>query len=202
VLELIELKRELAAAYDRGERGALARMLCSHPAHVGALSEFAAALVATSGYGAEAPTAQTIAVAQRATARAFVAVFPEMVATKPVTGVAAHAVTSLKALRRARGVTLAALARQLSLGVDVVADLEAGLIRAASVPERLVVLLGEQLRASAEQVGQALETQPVLRPAYGRDPSSTQEVQEREFADAVRLSTSMSPEQKTEWLAS
>lgn len=199
---LVELKRELAAADARGERGALAKMLGAHPAHVAALSEFAAALAATSGYESEVPTPQTVAVAQRAAARAFAAVFASAAAAKPQSVVAARAVASLKALRRARGVSLAALARQLSLGVDVVADLEAGLIRVASIPERLVVRLGDQLQSSAEQVRLALETQPVLRPAYGRDPSSSQEVRERDFAEAVRVSTSMSPAEKSEWLAS
>lgn len=207
--ELMELKMELAAAYDRGERGALGRLLGAHPAYVGPLSEFAACLVATSGYETEAPTPQTVAVAQRATARAFAAVFAET-ATAPVTpqrarqaaaSATAQTVASLKALRRARGISLAAFARQLGLGMDVLADLEAGLIRAASIPDRLVQRVGDVLQASAEQVRLALQTQPVLRPAYGRDPSSSQEVTERDFAEAVRVSTSMSVEQKHEWLA-
>lgn len=200
--ELFDLKMQLAAAYDRGERGALSRVLSAHPAHVAALSEFAAALVATSGYETEVPTPQTIAVAQRASARAFAAIFADVSASKPASGVRARAAASLKALRRARGVSLAALARQLGLGVDVLADLEAGIIRAASVPDRLMLRLGELLQTSAEQVRQAVETQPILRPAYGRDPSSSQDVAERDFAEAVRLSTSMSSEQKSEWLAS
>jgi hypothetical protein len=199
--ELIGLKMELAAAGDRGERGALTRVLAEHPGHVVALSEFAAALVATSGYQSEAPTPQTVAVAQRATARAFAAVFADAPVSKPLGGVAARAIASLKALRRARGVSLSALARQLGLGVDVLSDLEAGVIRAASIPDRLTLRLGELLRSSAEQVRQALETQSVLRPAYGRDPSSSQDIPERDFAEAVRMSTSMSAEQKSEWLA-
>lgn len=198
--ELMELKMELAAAYDRGERGALARLVGAHPAQVGALSEFEAALMATSGYETEAPTPQTVAVAQRATARAFAVIFGEAAAAKPASGLGARAVAGLKALRRARGVGLSALARQLGLGMDVLSDLEAGVIRAASVPDRLTARLGELLQTSAEQVRLALETQPVLRPAYGRDPSSSQDIPMRDFSEAVRLSTSMSAEQKREWL--
>jgi hypothetical protein len=200
--ELMELKMALAASYERGERGALGRILSAHPGHVAELSEFAAALVATSGHETEVPTPQTMAVAQRATARAFASVFAQTAAPQPASAIGVRAVASLKALRRARGVSLAGLARQLGLGVDVLADVEAGIIRAASIPDRLTTKLGELLQTSAEQVRRALESQPVVRPAYGRDPSSTQEVAERDFAEAVKLSTSMSAQQKSEWLAS
>jgi transcriptional regulator with XRE-family HTH domain len=198
----MEIKMELTAAYDRGEHGALTRVLKANPVYAAPLSEFAAALVATSGYESETPTPQIMALTQRATARAFASVFADAAVAMPASAVAPRAVASLKALRRARGVSLAALARQLGLGVDVLADVEAGVVRAASIPERFVARLGELLKSSAEQLRQGLETQPVLRPAFGRDPSSTQQVLERDFAEAVRLSTSMSPEQKREWLAS
>lgn len=199
--ELTRLKLELVAAQEQGERGALGRAVMAHPRYVAELAEFAAALRATSSYEHEAPTAQTIAVAQRASARAFAAVFPGPAAASPAGGIGAVAVATLKALRRARGLTLSGVARQLGLGLDVLSDLEAGVLRASTVPDRLTRALGELLQTSAEQVRMALETQPVLRPAFGRDPSSSQEIAKRDFAEAVKLSTSMNAEQKAEWLA-
>jgi hypothetical protein len=51
--ELMQLKRELVAAHERHEAGNLARVLAAHPRHVAELTEFVAALAATSGYEAE-----------------------------------------------------------------------------------------------------------------------------------------------------
>jgi len=202
--ELMRLKMELVAAREHGEGGALSRMLVAHPRHVAALTEFAAALVATSGYERETLTAETMAVAARAEARALATVFP---VTAPVaasksasSGFGARAVASLKALRRARGVSLSAAARRLGLGLDVLSDLEAGLINASSVPDRLTRALGELLQTTAEQVHAALDAQSAVRPALQLNRSSDGDVPMRDFAEAVRLSTSMSPEQKTEWL--
>jgi transcriptional regulator with XRE-family HTH domain len=205
--ELMRLKMELVAAREHGEGGALSRMLVAHPRHVAALAEFAAALVATSGYERETLTAETMAVAARAEARALATVFP---VTAPVAasesarsasgGFGALAAASLKALRRARGVSLSAAARRLGLGLDVLSDLEAGLINASSVPDRLTRALGELLQTTAEQVRAALDAQSAVRPALQLNRSSDGDVLMRDFADAVRLSTSMSPEQKTEWL--
>lgn len=200
--ELTRLKMELVAARERGESGTLSRILVAHPGHVAALTEFAAALAATSGYARAIPTAETAAVAERALARAMRVVFPAAVtAASAPEGVGARALASLKGLRRARGLSLAAAARGLGLGPDVLADLEAGLIQAASVPERLARALGELLETTAEQVRAALERQPMLRPALQRDRSQTGEVPVRDFAEAVRLSPSMTPEHKAQWLA-
>jgi transcriptional regulator with XRE-family HTH domain len=200
--ELTRLKMEMVAARERGESGAISRTLVAHPGHVAALTEFAAALAATSGYERAIPTAETEAVAERALARAMRVVFPAAVtAASAPEGVGARALASLKGLRRARGLSLAAAARGLGLGPDVLADLEAGLIQAASVPERLARALGELLETTAEQVRAALESQPMLRPALQRDRSQTGEVPVRDFAEAVRLSPSMTAEQKAQWLA-
>jgi transcriptional regulator with XRE-family HTH domain len=199
--DLTHIKMDLVAARERGEHGALARALAAHPRHVAELAQFAAALVATSGYEHEVPTPETMAIAQRASARGLAAVFPARAEAKPAGGgLGARAAATLKALRRGRGLSLSAVARQLGLGLDVLSDLEAGVIRAASVPDRLTRALGDLLQASAEQVRMALETQPVMRPAYGRDRSSAQDIPERDFAEAVRVSTSMSAEQKADWL--
>jgi hypothetical protein len=205
--ELRRLKMELVAARERAERGALPRMLAAHPGRVAELTEFAAALAATSGYERETPTAETAAIAERALARAMDVVFPAPVPSSVVAASAgaamrgARALVSLKALRRARGLSLPAAARGLGLGADVLADLEAGLIRAASVPERLAMSLSELLQTTVGQVRAALESQPRLQPALQRDRSLAGEVPVRDFAEAVRLSPSMTAEQKMQWLA-
>ncbi len=53
-----------------------------------------------------------------------------------------------------------ALAARLGLGVDVVSALEAGRIRAASAPERLLRSLGEMLDTTADQIAALLGAQP------------------------------------------
>jgi transcriptional regulator with XRE-family HTH domain len=201
--ELTRLKLDLVAAREQGEHGALGRLLAAHPGQGAALTEFAAALAATSGYERETPTPETAAVAERALARALSAAFPAAAvsaAASATESLGARALASLKALRRARGLTLAAAARRLGLGLDVLSDLEAGLIAAASVPERLTRALGELLETTAEQVHAALESQPAVRPALLRDRSQGGEVPVRDFAEAVRRSPSMSAEQKADWL--
>jgi transcriptional regulator with XRE-family HTH domain len=180
-------------------------VLAGHPHYVAELTQFAASLVATSGYERAEPTAQTRAIAERARTRALAALFPVAAAAPShlAGGLGARAVASLKALRRAHGLSLAAAARRLGLGLDVVQNLEAGLIRAASVPERLTRALGELLETSAEQIRAALDAQLVLRPALQRDRSANAaELPELDFAEAVRLSPAMTAAQKAEWLAS
>ena len=199
--ELTRLKMELVSGRDASDAGVLSRMVLAHPEYVAELAEFNAALIATGAYEHVVPTAETMGIAQRARARAFAAVFPAPATAEPAGGFGARAVATLKALRRARGLTLSSVARQLGLGLDVVADLEAGVVRAASVPDRLTRALGDLLQTTAEQVRAVLETQPVVRPGYARDPSSTQVIPIRDFAEAVRLSSSMTEEQKDRWLA-
>src|SRR5258708_35502865 len=97
-------KMELGAASERGETGALTRMLQRYPGHAPALTEFGAALVATSSYDAEEPTPAIESIAARARGRALAAVLP------PARGSAAgaggpRARASLKELRLARGVS-------------------------------------------------------------------------------------------------
>jgi phage head maturation protease len=198
---MMRLKMELVAAREeggtQGGRDALRRLVASHPALAAELTEFSAALVATSSYERVTPTAATQALAERARARAFAAVF-DAPATA-ATAIAERVVTTVRALRKVRGLALTALARQLSVGVDVLSALEAGLIRGASIPERFVRALSEALSASVEVVHAALETPPVVRPALQRSRSSAEE-EVRDFAEVVQLSPSMSPEQKARWL--
>lgn len=199
--ELMRLKLALVAARKQGERGALSQMLATHPQHVAELTQFAASLTATSSYERETPTPEMLALAERARERAFAAVFPAAVVAAPASGFGARATATLKALRKARGLSLAAAARQLGLGLDVLQNLEAGLIRASSVPDRLTHALGELLATTAEQVRAALPAQPLLEPALQRTRSAAEaETPVLNFGEAIRLSPSMTPEQKERWL--
>jgi transcriptional regulator with XRE-family HTH domain len=202
--ELMRAKMELVAARERGEAGALTRMLQRYPGHAPALTEFGAALVATSSYDAEEPTPAIESIAARARARALAAVFPPArVSAAEAVGQRARA--SLKALRLARGLSLLAVAQRLGLGADVLSSLEAGLIRAASIPVRVQNALGEALGTGGEQVRLALQTQAALAPALLRSREGATlggETQpELDFAEAVRLSTNMSEDEKARWLA-
>ena len=205
--ELMSAKMELVAARERGEPGALVRLLTTHPTHAAALSDFSAALVATTGYEREELTPETERIAQRALARALANVFPMPAAPKPATAavaVAQGAAASLKALRRARGFSQMDLARRLGIGPDVLSNLEAGLIRAASIPERFAHALGAALDATVDQVNRAIQIQAMALPALLRSSEGATkdagEQPQQDFLDAVRFSPDMTAEQKARWL--
>jgi transcriptional regulator with XRE-family HTH domain len=186
--ELIGAKLELVAARERGE-DTLRPLLAQHPALTGELIDFSAALAATSAYADVELTPETEAVAMQARAHAFAAVFG-----------AAPAFASLKALRQARKISMPALAARLGLGVDVVSALEAGRIRAASAPERLLRSLGEMLDTTADQILALLGAQPAVSPALRRARGDVSDAEPLDFAEAVRLSPEMSEEAKAVWL--
>jgi hypothetical protein len=200
---MMRAKMALVAAGERGESGALGTILAEYPAQVGELTEFRAALLATSSYEHEAPTPEVDAIGDRAMARAFGVVFPVRVPvpSAPV----AVAAASLQALRKARNLAPRALANKLGLGVDVLTNLERGFIKAATVPERLVRALGEALDASAEQIHAILRAQAMSLPAMLRSTEGQSlEVEphpELDFERAVAISPNMTDEQKAAWLA-
>ncbi len=201
-VNLLRAKMEIVAARERGELGALGRVLGIYPAHAAELAGFDAALLATTSYDAETPTPAMDALAERALARAFAAVFPEQAA--PAAAPSAVA-TSLQALRKARKLAPRALANRLGLGVDVLSSLERGLIKVATVPERLVRAVGEALGASSEQVHNVLQAQAVSLPAMLRSTEGQSKQvapqPELDFARAVALSPNMSDDEKAKWLA-
>ena len=122
--------------------------------------------------------------------QAFAAVFGTATPAK------APAFASLKALRQARKISMPALAARLGLGVDVVSALEAGRIRAASAPERLLRSLGEMLDTTADQIMALLGAQPAISPALRRARGDVADAEPLDFAEAVRLSPEMSDEDK------
>ena len=201
---LMGAKMALVAARDRGEAGALGHILGVYPTHAPELIEFDAALIATAGYEGEALTPETERLAERALARAWASVFPAQAPLAAPLAAAQGAIASLKALRKARGLTPRALGDRVSLGVDVVSNLEAGLIRVASIPDRLFRALGEALGASVDQIHHAFEMQPMVEPALRRDrrgdSGTPAEQASIEFGDAIRFSPNMTDAQKAEWL--
>lgn len=197
--DLTGAKLALVAARERGDRDALARALRERPADADALTEFELGLLATESYTeAEASAPDVLEIAAQARARAFAAVFGAQASPAAQPAVAA---LSLKALRQARGFSLAALAGAIGLGLDVVSALEAGRIRLASIPRQLSEALGEALDATTEQVGAALalNAAPALR--RGQPGAPTAASQPLDFAEAVMISQSMTPEQRARWLA-
>src|SRR5258708_27781114 len=97
-VNLLRAKMEIVAARERGELGALGRVLGIYPAHAAELAGFDAALLATTSYDAETPTPAMDALAERALAPAFAAVFPEQAPPAPPPPAAA---TSFQALPHA-----------------------------------------------------------------------------------------------------
>jgi transcriptional regulator with XRE-family HTH domain len=207
---LTEAKLALVAAHERGEQGALSHALRERPTFADALTAFELALVATTGYEAEASAPDVVEIAEAARQRAFAAVFGVQAAVVAQTAQQAQpsaAKLSLKALRQAQGQKLATLAERLGLGVDVLSALEAGRIRVASVPRRLREALSEALSATADQIGAALtlDVAPALRRgqpgAAPRETGNDAAPQQIDFRDAVLVSHSMTQEQQAHWLS-
>lgn len=200
--ELIRAKFELVAAHERGERDVLPRLLASHAPHASELADFHAGLLATTGYEREPIVPAIEGIALRARERAFAAVFP----SPPGVGLATvgqKVAETLAAWRRSRGLGQVALAKRLGLGADVVAKLEHGKIRVASIPERLLHALGEALGSTADQVRLTLEHQAALAPALMRNRGESQDGEEEptlDFAEAVRFSPNMTGDEKRSWL--
>ncbi|MGZ6391869.1 MAG: helix-turn-helix domain-containing protein [Ktedonobacterales bacterium] len=198
---IMQAKMALVAAREQNAAGALGQVLATYPQYVPELTEFSTALMATTSYEREALTPDVVSIAERARARALAAVFPAQAA--PQTAVQA-AFASLKELRRARKLSPVAVAQRLGLGVDVVSDLEAGLIRVTTIPQRFVRALGEVLDATAEQINTILRVQATALPAMLRSSEGASkdapEQQARDFGEAVRHSPNMSQDQKAHWL--
>ena len=202
--ELMQAKMTLVAAREREEIGAFTAILGVYPAYTPELTEFNATLIATSGYEHETPTPETESIAARALARAMASVFPDQASLLAPAAAIRGAVATLRELRKSRGFSQPALADRLSLGVDVLSTLEAGMIKVASIPDRLIRALGDVLNASFEQITDLLDTQITTEPAWKRSTEGSSKeaagAQEKDFLELVRTSPNMSPEQKTHWL--
>jgi hypothetical protein len=110
--------------------------------------------------------------------------------------------TSLNDAARRQGVSPRDLAQALGIGMSLFAKLNRRLVRAATVPARLMDRLSQELLVSAEEVRAYLAQAPMLAPGAEykaeRPPESTDA---QDFSEAVQASPDMSPEQKAEWLS-
>ncbi len=202
--ELMQAKLTLVAARERGDIGAFTTLLGVYPAHASELTEFNASLIATSGYEHETPTSETEAIAARALARAMATVFPDQASLLAPAAALRGAFASLRELRKSRGLSQPALADRLNLGVDVLSTLEAGMIKVASIPDRLIRALGDAFSASLDQITDLLDSQVTMEPAWKRSTEGNSKdvagAQEQDFLELVRTSPNMSAEQKAQWL--
>jgi len=210
---LTRAKLELVAAHEQGQADAIRVALTRYPAYADELTTFATALVATEadpwGDTLETVLADTQAVADAARSRAFAAVFGAAAVDAPVAVVAPAAAVatatptvSLKALWQKRGLTMSAVAQKLGLGLDVLSDLEAGRIRVASAPARLLAAFSDLLDATVDQITGAMGAQRLavnMRSKQGATIGD-QTPQQIDFADAIRQSAEMTADQKSAWL--
>jgi transcriptional regulator with XRE-family HTH domain len=202
--ELMQAKMALVAAREQNEAEAFTSIVGAYPSYLPELTEFNAALIATSSYDLEIPTPQTESIAVRALSRAMLTVFPVQT-TLPASYAIRGAVATLRELRKSRGISLAALAERLGLGVDVVSSLEAGMVKVASIPDRLIRALGDALSTSLDQITEVLDKQIATEAALKRmrtegSGKGDREQLERDFGELVRASPNMSPDQKALWL--
>src|SRR5215472_13884629 len=188
--ELMQAKMALVAAREQNEAEAFTGIVGSYPSYLPELTEFNAALIATSSYDLEIPTPQTESIAVRALSRAMMTVFPVQ-ATLSTSSAIRGAVATLRELRRSRGLSLPVLADRLGLGVDVVSSLEAGMVKVASIPDRLIRALGDALSTSLDQVTDLLDKQVSTEPAWQRGKGG-REQPEIDFVELVRASPNMS----------
>jgi transcriptional regulator with XRE-family HTH domain len=200
--ELMQAKMALVAAREQNEAEAFTSIVGTYPSYLPELTEFNAALIATSSYDLEIPTPQTESIAVRALSRAMMTVFPVQT-TLPTSSAIRGAVATLRELRRSRGLSLSVFADRLGLGVDVVSSLEAGMVKVASIPDRLIRALGDALSTSLDQITEVLDKQITAEPAWQRQKGSgkgDREQLEIDFVELVRASPNMSPDQKASWL--
>ena len=193
--DLRSAQEELLARFEQHEPKPLAEVLRRHPGLLAELTDFYAGLVATSHTDMATAIAETDQIAARAAAKAFAIVYPAATTTG----------ATLKAARQERHVTLRAFAATLGIGVDVLSYLEAGLIRAASVPDRLIQAWSDALSVSTGEIKALLAHQVAHVPALQRNPWGSTADSARtsivDFADAIRNSPNMTEDEKAHWLA-
>lgn len=110
---------------------------------------------------------------------------------------------TLTALRGARKLTLAALARQINLPVDLWARVERGGVDPATVPERLVARVAAALEQAVDDIRRALSGPPLAPGGVrlsARQGTQAPVEQVVSFDDALAASTA-TPEQRAEWSA-
>ncbi len=192
--ELQHLKIAWLAAEEAGDKQTQLALLRDYPDAQEALIDFIAAYRITEPGETNAQQIDLLPLTQRAYATALERVFGPAIATADV-----------RQLRVQQGLSLAEAARRLHLGIDVWKKFEDGVIELASLSERQLARLAHFFQVSAEQFGTMLSNSQPLptlnRRQTARAARSTPDQQEKQsFAEALKKS-SMSKEEKKEWLA-
>ena len=192
--ELQHLKIAWLAAEEAGDKQIQIALLRDYPDAQDALIEFIAAYRITEPGETNAQQVDLLPLTQRAYTTALERVFGPATAT-----------TDLRQLRVQQGLSLAEAARGLHLGIDVWKKFEDGVIELVSLSERQLARLAHFFQVSAEQFGGMLSNSQPLptldRRQTARAARSTPDRREKQsFADALKKST-MSKEEKKEWLA-
>jgi hypothetical protein len=107
----------------------------------------------------------------------------------------------LSLIAKERGLTLKHLAKQLGVGVALVAKLEDRLLVASGIPQTLIERLAGALSATSEQVRAYLQ-QPA-RLAMGAQYKASdvpQVTAQQDFTEAIRTCADMTAEEKAFWL--
>lgn len=192
--ELQNLKIAWLSAEEVGDKQAQFALLRDYPDAQEALIDFIAAYRITEPGESNAQQADLLPLTQRAYATALERVFGPSMAT-----------ADLRQLRVQKGLSLAEAARGLHLGIDVWKKFEDGVIELMSLSERQVARLAHFFQVSAEQFsGMLSNSQPLPtlnRRQTAQAARSTPDKREKQsFAEALKKST-MSKEEKKEWLA-
>ncbi len=188
--QLDDLTAEYLLARERGDGGALERLLAAHPEHEDRLLAFALLDVAVPTYSdAQELRAAASAITPALKQRALAAAFPVI---EPISGLIA------------RGESLGLAGRNLAAAVglpqDVLLQLDRRLVSVQSVPHRCLQRLAETLRTSAEAVQAFLAGGPPQRVAafnYAAAPVRTGA--QGSFAEALAESALATPGQRAYW---
>jgi transcriptional regulator with XRE-family HTH domain len=192
--ELQRLKIAWLAAEEAGDKQTQFALLRDYPDAQEALIDFIAAYRITEPGETHAQQVDLLPLTQRAYATALERVFGP-----------AKASADLRQLRVQKGLSLAETARGLHLGIDVWKKFEDGVIELFSLSERQLARLAHFFQVSAEQFGSLLSNSQPL-PSLDRRQTAqaarrtSDRRKKQSFDEAIKKST-MSKEEKKEWLA-
>lgn len=183
---------------ERREGDALRRYAERYPAYAPDLMLLATDMALAEGTertGADATaTAQPpVHLLARLRADARAALLPSM-ERAPISSLIARA-------RASAGLTPRALARRLGVGVDVVALLDEGHVRADTIAARFIERLAEALDSSAEAVSAYLAAPGGKAAVAYHAPQGHTPARTLTFAEAIAESPLTTPDQKDYWMA-
>lgn len=192
-----DINAVLAAYSDAASRPGGTRLeewVRRYPQHEHALVQFALHdFIFEHGllYGEESPAQEALFLARA-----------QAIRERMIAGQRKPALTGLLESAKARGMSATDLARELRLGVPEVVKLDRRLIRASTLPRRLIDHLAQMLQVSFAEVATYLRRPPTLsaQASYKADQAPRVAAQE-EFAHAIAASHALTEAQKAFWRA-